>query len=172
MQRWRASSAGCWVPLTAWKPWCIRVLSVSSSPPPCPEAHKFILVEGSCKVFAASDSALSTLRWREVHAPSWGGPAAGYRHRQRRRAKQCKTWVLNCRVRAVIFSDSWHQSSEHSLHYGASSPSLSWLGQDQPSCITLRAENLKKRSKRRCCPTALSKNGSPVYLKILAFKNL
>ena len=160
------------MPLTALKPRCFRVLSVSSSPPPYPEAHEFLLVEGSCRIFAASESALNALRWRAVYAPSWGGPAAGYRHRRHRRAKQCKTWVLNCRVRAAVFSNNWHQSSEHSPHYCVSSPSLSWLGQDQPSCITFQAENLKKTLKHRCSPTALSKKGSPVYLKILAFKNL
>ena len=51
------------------------MLSVSSSPPPYPEAHEFLLVEGSCRIFAASESALNALRWRAVYAPSWGGPA-------------------------------------------------------------------------------------------------
>lgn len=63
------------------------MLSASSSPSPYLEAHKFLLVEGRCRILAARESALNILHRREVYAPSWGGPAAGYSHRQPSNAK-------------------------------------------------------------------------------------
>lgn len=43
-------------------------------------------------------------------------------------AEQCQTRAFNCRVRAGIVSNNWHQSLEHSPHYCVSSPVLAGTG--------------------------------------------
>lgn len=138
--------------LTAPRPRCLGVLSVSSSlkPPPMP-GGTWVSFGGGKRWDICSHCVCAGGRWS----------------RRRRRAEPCRAWALGCRGRAGTVPSHRHPQSTLPRPPPLPSPSGGRIG---PRTLLSRLKIFT--SEQRRSPTALSKSGSPVYLKTLAFKKI